>query len=55
MTDRGSVDREKAVGYLIAKAIGAEVCGNKERCQAFTEAARIIEKMPPSLPDGGSG
>ncbi|MDW5563587.1 MAG: hypothetical protein SA339_10210 [Methanomassiliicoccus sp.] len=41
------MDRNKAVGYLIARAMAAQVFGNEERCRAFTEAARIIENMPP--------
>ena len=49
MTDAengGSVDRNKAIGYLVAKAMAAQVFGNKERCKAFTEAANIIKTMP---------
>lgn len=49
MTDAengGSVDRNKAIGYLVAKAMAAQVFGNKERCMAFTEAANIIKTMP---------
>jgi hypothetical protein len=44
----GSIDRNKAIGYLIAKAMAAQVFGNKERCMAFTEAANIIKAMPSS-------
>lgn len=41
-----SVDRNKAIGYLIARAMAAEVLGNKERSRAFTEAAQILKSMP---------
>ncbi|GEM_PF-7036070 len=41
-----SVDRNKAIGYLIARAMAAEVLGNKERCKAFTEAAQLLRSMP---------
>lgn len=46
--NEGSVDRNKAIGYLIARAMAAQVFGNKERCKAFTEAANIIKTMPSS-------
>lgn len=41
-----SIDRNKAIGYLVARAMAAEVFGNKERCRAFTEAAHILRTMP---------
>jgi hypothetical protein len=41
-----SIDRNKAIGYLVAKAMAAQMFGNKERCKAFTEAAQIIKMMP---------
>jgi hypothetical protein len=44
--DGESIDRNKAIGYLVARAMAAEVFGNKERCKAFTEAAHILKSMP---------
>ncbi len=44
----GSIDRNKAIGYLIAKAMAAQVFGDRERYMAFTEAAQIIKAMPPA-------
>ena len=41
-----SIDRNEAAGYLIARAMAAEVFGNRERRKAFAEAARIIMNMP---------